>query len=66
MRIPKSFAEEAQVEVGSTVDLSIEDGDLVIRPPRRRYDLRSLVKAINENNIHDSLDMGEPVGREDW
>lgn len=66
LRIPKSFAEEARVEAGSTVDLSIEEGELVIRPTRRRYDLRSLVNAINKSNIHESIDTGEPVGREDW
>lgn len=66
LRIPKSFAEEARVEAGSTVDLSIEGGDLVIRPLRRRYTLRSLVAGINRDNVHESVDTGEPVGRETW
>ena len=66
LRIPKSFAEEARVEAGSTVDLSIEDGELVIRPLRRRYSLRSLVAGINRGNVHEPVDTGEPVGREAW
>ena len=35
LRIPKSFASEAQVEAGSTVDISVKDGGLVVRPALR-------------------------------
>lgn len=67
LRIPKSFAEEAGVEAGSTVDIAVEGGDLVVRPIRpRRYDLRSLVRAINAKNVHDAVETGSPVGREVW
>lgn len=67
LRIPKAFAEEARVEAGSTVDIAIEDGELVIRPIRsRRYDLASLVKAITAVNVHDAVETGPPVGREGW
>ena len=67
LRIPKSFAEEARVEAGSTVDISVEGGDLVVRPVRPRiYDLRSLVRAITPKNIHEGVETGPPVGREAW
>ena len=67
LRIPKSFAAEAQVEAGSTVDLSIADGELVVRPLRRRkYALGDLVRAINARNIHGEVETGDPVGREAW
>jgi antitoxin MazE len=64
LRIPKSFAEEAGVEEGSAVDLTIERGSLVIRPGRRRYSFRSLVRGITEENLHEPIDDGGPVGRE--
>lgn len=67
LRIPKSFAAEAQVDAGSTVDLSVEDGDLIVKPVRRlRYELRDLLKAINSRNIHREVETGDPVGRETW
>ena len=67
LRIPKSFAAEARVDAGSTVDLSVEDGDLVIKPLRRlRYDLRDLLKAINSRNLHREVETGDPVGQEAW
>ena len=67
LRIPKSFAAEARVEAGSTVDISVEDGEIVVKPIRRRkYDLRDLLRAINSRNVHREVETGEAVGREAW
>ena len=67
LRIPKSFAEELEVEAGSTIDISVEDGSLVVRPARRgRYELAAMLKAITPGNIHESVETGAPAGREVW
>ncbi len=67
LRIPKSLAEQAGVEAGSDVDLSIEDGELIVRPRRRpRYELKDLLRAVTANNVHEEIETGEPVGREAW
>ena len=67
LRIPRSFAEEAGVGAGSEVDLSIQDGDLVVRSARRRkYRLKELLRKITANNVHAEVDTGGPVGREVW
>jgi len=67
LRIPKSFAAEAQMEAGSTVDLSVEDGELVVKPLRpRKYVLRNLLRAVNAKNVHSEIETGDSVGREAW
>ena len=67
LRIPKSFAAEVEVEAGSTVDIRVENGDLVIRPLRRRqYVLSELLEGVNSRNLHDEISTGDPVGREAW
>lgn len=67
LRIPRSFAEEAGVGVGSEVDLSIQDGDLLIKPARRRvYQLEELLRRITAKSLHCEVDTGGPVGREIW
>ena len=67
LRIPRAFAEEAGVEAGSEVDLSIHDGDLVVRPARRRkYRLKALLRKMTARNLHGEVDSGHPVGREVW
>ncbi len=67
LRIPKSFAAEVEVEAGSTVDIRVENGDLVIRPLRRKqYVLSELLEGVNSRNLHDEISTGDPVGREAW
>jgi antitoxin MazE len=67
LRIPRSFAEEAGVEAGSQVDISVRDGDLVVSAAkRRRYRLSELLAKITTKNLHGEVDTGEPIGREVW
>ncbi|MFH2054031.1 MAG: AbrB/MazE/SpoVT family DNA-binding domain-containing protein [bacterium] len=67
LRIPKSFAKEVQVAEGTTVDLLLEDGQLVIRVAEQaRYDLEDLMAGVTEENLHKEIDTGESVGGEIW
>ena len=67
VRIPRAFAAEAEVEVGSSVDMSVHKGRLVIRPVRRRrFVLQDLVKRISSRNLHGEVRTGAAVGREVW
>ena len=67
LRIPRSFAQEAGVEAGSEVDLSVQDGDLVVKPARRRtYQLKDLLRRVTAKNLHGEVDTGRPVGKEIW
>jgi antitoxin MazE len=67
LRIPKALAEQAGVEAGSGVDLSVKDGKLIVRPQRRqRYELKRLLQSVTARNVHKEIETGEPVGREAW
>lgn len=67
LRIPRSFAKEVQVADGSTVELTMEDGRLVIRPvPEAEFSLESLLGGITAENLHSEIDTGGPVGGEAW
>ncbi len=67
LRIPKSIAEEIQVAEGTKVDLSTEDGCLVLRvPTQAEYSLDELLAGITDSNIHTEVGSGNPVGREHW
>lgn len=67
LRIPKSFAKDVHLEKGATVNLTIDDGRLVIEPSSKsRYSLAGLLKNISENNLHKEVDTGGRQGREIW
>ena len=67
LRIPRSFAAEAQVEEGATVDLSVEEGRLLVRPLRvRKYALGALLRKVTRRKLHGEVSTGKRVGREAW
>ena len=67
VRIPASVLEAAQVCLDQPVDVREEGGRIVIEPLHpARYDLATLVAGITDENRHEPVDMGEPVGREAW
>ena len=67
LRIPKVFADEMQMAADSAVEISIEEGRLVITPVgQTTYALEELVAGITPNNRHDEIDWGAPVGKETW
>ena len=66
LRLPKSVAHEAEVGEGDTVDVSVKNGAIVIRPSRPTYSLERLVTKITRRNRHDESDWGTPVGHETW
>jgi antitoxin MazE len=66
LRLPKSVAREARLDEGDTVDVSVRNGAIVIRPSRPSYSLEELVAKITPRNRHDESDWGAPVGDEAW
>ena len=66
VRIPKAIAEETLLKENSTVELTVEAGVLCVTPRRRKMTLRALLDAITEDNIHDEVSTGKPVGKEAW
>ncbi len=65
IRIPKSIAEDAQLEDDSEVDLSITDGIIILKPiPIEKITLESLLAGITEENKHREIDTGSPIGNE--
>jgi len=67
LRIPRSFAAEMGVDDGSPVDLSVHEGEMRVRPVRRRaYSLDVLLQGITESNLQGEVGTGRPVGREVW
>ena len=67
LRIPKSFAAETELSLGSDVDLTIEDGRLVVTPlSKPKHTLEELLARVTPENRHDEVDTGASVGAEAW
>jgi antitoxin MazE len=67
LRIPRTFARDAQLENDSTVEISLVDGQIIIKPvAARRWTLEELLASVTKKNLHTEIDTGEAVGKEVW
>lgn len=69
MRLSKEILAETGIEVGDQVDVSVQDGSLVVTPSKRvrgGVDLAELVRRIPEDFEAGEYDWGAPEGREVW
>jgi antitoxin MazE len=69
LRLSKELLADVSIGVGDSVDVTVHDGVLVIKPARRMrggIDLEQLVGRIPEGYKPEALDWGPPAGREVW
>jgi antitoxin MazE len=69
LRLPKQVLEDAHLSLGDDVDITVQDGLIVIVPARRvrgGQRLEELVSRIPKDYRAEEVDWGEPVGREAW
>lgn len=65
LRIPKSFAIESKIEQGSTVEVSLESGKIIVFPiEEEEFSLDELLSKITPENLHSEIDTGISVGKE--
>lgn len=66
VRIPRALAQQVRLEEGAEVEMTVEQGGIVVRPRPHRYDFDELVEAITPENRHGETDWGAPQGEELW
>lgn len=67
LRIPKAFALDAQLENDSIVEISVVDGQIIVKPVSApSWSLEELLAGINKKNIHHEIDTGLAMGNEVW
>ncbi|WP_210496129.1 AbrB/MazE/SpoVT family DNA-binding domain-containing protein [Microvirga antarctica] len=66
LRIPSAFARQIHAVEGTSADLTIENGRLVITPAENVpvYTLADLLAEMTPKTIHDETDTGVAVGNE--
>ena len=65
LRIPKSFAVESKIEQGSTVEVSLESGRIIVFPVvEAEFLLDKLLAQVTPENLHGEIETGASVGQE--
>jgi antitoxin MazE len=67
VRIPKPYAEEIGLEAETAVEVSLEEGRLVVaRPESYVFLLEELLKGVTAENLHQEIESSPAVGDEAW
>jgi antitoxin MazE len=67
LRIPRSLAGQSGLMQGSEVELTIEDGRLIVKPISSwEVELQELLDRMDPDSLHGEIDFGPPVGNEAW
>ena len=67
LRFTKALLQEARINVGDEVSVSVQNGRIIVEPAtkvRGKYDLKELVSKIPQDYQAEELDWGEPVEKE--
>ena len=67
VRIPKSFASQSHLEQNSVVEMTLENGSIILLPVSQpKVSLSHLFEGVTTDNLHGETETGMPVGREAW
>lgn len=64
VRIPAAVMEAAQLTLGQTAEIRVENGRGIIEPVQPAYALADLLAGISAENRHGDMSFGESQGRE--
>ena len=65
VRIPNHIARGLLLKDGSSVDINNKGEEIIIKPIKKNK-LSEMLSLINEQNLHEEVDTGDPVGNEVW
>lgn len=63
IRIPKNLADQIELQVGTKIELSIDNKILSIKKSQKKETLDSLLLKVNSENKHKEIET-YPVGKE--
>ena len=69
LRFTKALLDEARINVGDEVNVSVRKGKIIVEPVtkvRGRYDLKTLIAQMPKKYEPEEQDWGTPVGKEVW
>lgn len=64
VRLPATLLKEVKLSAGEQIEITTEDGRIIIAPVRNKYRLADLLAGVTAENRHEEIDFGLPVGRE--
>lgn len=65
IRVPKTIIDKAKLDENSEVEIEHKNGNIIIIPIRKKYNLDQLLKKVTKSNLHNEESF-EAEGSEVW
>jgi len=65
IRIPNLVARQLSLKDGSYINIEDKEQKIIITPIKKNR-LSEMLSKINEQNLHEKIETGGPVGKEIW
>jgi antitoxin MazE len=69
IRIPKNLLQNSNIKIGEEVDISVEEGKIIVEPTHRsrgKYSISDLISKMPKNYKPEEENWGPPIGKEEW
>ncbi len=69
LRFPKGILHDTHISIGDEVDISVQHGEIIIKPITRirgKYNLKDLISKIPRSYRPKEENWGRPFGKEEW
>ncbi len=65
--LPDEIVNVFNIKVGDSIELiSSKEGELILKPSKKKSKLDDLIDGITKDNKHDEIDFGKKEGKEEW
>ena len=58
IKFPEEFVEQFHIKEGDKVELISTDASILLKPLKNKPNLDDLLDVINDDNLHDEIDIG--------
>lgn len=67
LRLPKSMTQTLKIDTGTSVEIEVDDGSIVITPSKPSFRLADLLKDYDPHkHRHTNVGFDKPKGEEVW
>lgn len=66
IRLPRHILEGAALKEGTPVEVSVENGAVIVRSTRKKFNLADLLQDHPKPSAIAEHDWGAPAGEEEW
>ncbi len=65
LRIPRSFADDLRLEHNTLVEVTLDQGRMIVTPVVESPTLEHLLAEVSDEQLHDEYDTGAAAGNTD-